>query len=142
MQLVIDEELEPMPQPTHPGAGVYRGRLWSSGGILATPEDSARFFRWLMTDGVSPAGRAAMTTFANDKAAWFYGLGLLPLCPCEADEVALRSSRYGLDSLIGSWAYDESTTATVFLDPDAWFDDDGPRPEFYELEGLLLDAVR
>jgi CubicO group peptidase (beta-lactamase class C family)/peptidoglycan/LPS O-acetylase OafA/YrhL len=140
VHLVIDEDLEPMPEPTHPGTGSYRGRLWSSGGILATPDDSARFFRWLMTDGVSRSGRAAMATFSNDKASWYYGLGLLPLCPCQPEGSWVKSTRYGLDSLIGSWAFDEDTTATVFLDPDSWFTDDGPRPEFYELEALLLDA--
>jgi CubicO group peptidase (beta-lactamase class C family) len=141
VQLVVDEDIEPTPEPTHPGAGTYRGHLWSSGGILATADDSARFFRWLMTDGVSPTGRSAMATFANDKTSWFYGLALLPLCPCDEDGRWLRSSRYGLDSLIGTWAFDENTTATVFIDPDNWFTDEGPRPEFYELEASLLDAA-
>jgi hypothetical protein len=98
--------------------------------------------RWLMTEGVSPAGRSAMATFANDKDSWFFGLALLRLCPCDADGPWLRSSRYGLDSLIGTWAFDENTTATVFIDPDNWFTEEGPRPEFYDLEAMLLDTAR
>ena len=142
VRLVLDEELDPQPEPTHPGGrGDYRGRLWASGAIHATRVDSAHFFRWLMTEHLSPRAQEQMATFALDERSWHYGLGLLPLCPCESDGEWLRSSRYGIDALSGSLAYDEDTSGAVFITPDVWFRDDAPSPEFYELQSLLLDVA-
>ena len=140
VRVLVDEEVDPLPENTHPGDGTYHGRLWAGGGLAATRADTARFYRWLLTTGISTEARALMTRFSTDDVAWNYGLGLLPLCPCERDGSRLLTTRYGLDSILGSWAYDETTTATLFLTADKWFHQ-GPAAIFYALQQDLLDAA-
>jgi CubicO group peptidase (beta-lactamase class C family) len=137
----FDEDTTPFDRVTDPDGRGYRGGLWASGGILSTPADGARFFRWALAEGVSPASRGRMAEFSADPARWFYGIGLMPLCPCERDGDRIRTPRYGLDAATGFMVHDERTGATAMMAPDAWFDDDGPVAEFYELQSALLDAV-
>ena len=140
VDLVIDEELDPWPEISHPGDGEYRGRTWAAGGLAATFEDTARFHRWLLTDGITARARDLMTRFVPDMRDWDYGLALLPLCPCERDGEWLRAPRYGLDAALGTWAFDEDTTAVVFLKAHQWLHQGGDAI-FYELQDALLDAA-
>ena len=71
---------------------------------------------------------------------WFYGLGLVPFCPCTQNGDYIESSRFGLDSATGSFAVDR-TGAVVVLRPSNWFRGPEPIREFLTLEGQLLDAA-
>jgi CubicO group peptidase (beta-lactamase class C family)/peptidoglycan/LPS O-acetylase OafA/YrhL len=137
----FDEDTTPFDRITDPDRHGYRGGLWASGGILSTPADGARFFRWALVEGLSPASRARMAEFSADPGRWFYGIGLMPLCPCDRDGDRVRATRYGLDAATGFMVHDERSAATAMIAPDAWFDDEGPVPEFYELQSALLDAA-
>ena len=139
VELSFDEDLDPVDRVTDPDGHGYRGRTWSSGGILSSAADLARFFRWVFREGVAASSVAAMTEFAGDKGDWVYGIGLMPLCPCQRDGSAVTSQRVGLDSVAGTFAADLRTGAVVSVFSDGWFSPTGPRPEFYELESILLD---
>jgi fucose 4-O-acetylase-like acetyltransferase len=141
VRLVVDEDLDPVDDVTDPDGRGYRGRLWAAGGLHSAAADGARFFRWAVTAGVAPTSLEQMTSFSNRPEWWFYGIGLMPLCPCEIDGDRLVSSRYGLDSGTGSWAIDASTGATVAMWPNAWFDEEGPVRAFYDLSSRLLDNL-
>ena len=140
--LRFDDDLDPLPEVSDPDGHGYRGRLWSSGGVVSDVVTQARFVRWMLTDGLAPESRAAMTDFSADPAEWFYGIGMMPLCPCDQQGDRLRSTRFGLDSVTGSFAVDGVSGAGVILRPNSWFDEGGPRVEFYELESELLDSLR
>ncbi|MEZ5239317.1 MAG: hypothetical protein R2716_10365 [Microthrixaceae bacterium] len=140
VELSFDEDTTPFDRVTDPDGHGYRGGLWASGGILSTVEDGARFFRWAFAEGLDESGRARMADFSADPEHWYYGIGLMPLCPCETDGDRLRAGRYGLDAATGFVVHDEASGATVMVAPDSWFDDDGPAPEFTRL-GSLLDAA-
>lgn len=140
--LSFDEDLTPFDRVTDPDGHGYRGGLWASGGILSTLRDGARFVRWALTEGVSPGSLARMTEFSSDPDHWFYGIGLMPLCPpCEVAGDRLSASRFGLDAATGFFVVDPAAGTSLMMAPSNWFDDDGPRPEFYELQSELLDAV-
>ncbi|UDY37979.1 serine hydrolase [Dermatobacter hominis] len=142
VQLTFDEDVEPLDHVTDPDRHGYRGRTWSSGGIQSDPATLVRFFRWALTDGVSTASMESMSAFSGADGDWIYGIGLMPLCPCTREDSAVHTSRVGLDSVAGSFAVDLDSGAAVALYPDSWFDgDNGPRPEFYELESVLLDRL-
>lgn len=141
VRLTFDEDTNPLDRVTDPDGHGYRGSLWASGGVLPTVGDGAGFFQWAFTEGLDESSRVAMTEFSADPERWFYGIGLMPLCPCETEGDRLLASRFGLDSAIAFVVHDEESTATVLIAPDSWFDDDGPAPEFYELQGALLDAA-
>lgn len=140
--LSFDEDVTPLDRVTDPDGHGYRGGLWSSGGILSTLSHGARFVRWAFTEGLGPDARATMATFSSDPDHWFYGIGLMPLCPpCEVDGDRLVASRFGLDAAPGFFVVDPEARTALMLAPGAWFDDDGPRPEFYELQSQLLDVL-
>jgi CubicO group peptidase (beta-lactamase class C family)/peptidoglycan/LPS O-acetylase OafA/YrhL len=140
--LAFDEDFDPLDHVTDLDQRGYRGRTFSSGAILSDPATQARFFRWALTEGVSPASVDLMSAFSGAEGDWIYGIGLMPLCPCIREESAVLTRRVGLDSTSGSFAVDLDTRATVVIYPDSWFDGvNGPRPEFYELESVLLDRL-
>jgi CubicO group peptidase (beta-lactamase class C family)/peptidoglycan/LPS O-acetylase OafA/YrhL len=142
VQLTFDEDVETLDHVTDPDQHGYRGRTWSSGAILSDPSTLARFFRWALTEGLSTRSVEAMSTFSGADGDWIYGIGLMPLCPCTREDSAVHTRRVGLDSVAGSFAVDLDSGAAVALYPDSWFDgDNGPRPEFYELESILLDRL-
>jgi fucose 4-O-acetylase-like acetyltransferase len=141
VQLIFDEDLDPVDEVTDPDGRGYRGRLWAAGGLHSTAADGARFFRWAVTGAVGPSSLERMTSFSSRPEWWFYGIGLMPLCPCQTDGDRLVASRYGLDSGTGSWAIDPTTGATVAMWPNAWFDDEGPVGAFYDLASRILDSV-
>ncbi|MFV0317164.1 MAG: serine hydrolase [Microthrixaceae bacterium] len=141
VELTFDEDLTPLDRVTDPDGRGYRGGLWSSGGILASLEDSAALFNWIFTEGLAEPTLATMTRFASDPQRWFYGIGLMPLCPCETVGDTLGAQRYGLDSPTAFMVHDARSSATVMAAADSWFDDDGPAVEFYDLQGALLDAA-
>ncbi|MCD9625205.1 serine hydrolase [Rhabdothermincola salaria] len=140
-RLEFDEDTDPVDGVTDPDGHGYRGMLWASGGLMSTVSDGARFFQWMFTDGLSRESRELMTSFSSDPDWWYYGLGLMPLCPCEFEDDRLQASRYGVDGPDGSIAIDGDTGATVMLRPDSWFDTAGPVTELYELQQGILDAL-
>ncbi len=136
-----DDTADPALAPTDPDGHGYRGRVWAAGALLTTPSDLSILMHRLFTDVLSASEVDAMTAFTTDRELGHYGLGLMPLCPCEADGERLRSDRFGLDSATAGFAFDRSTGATVVLQPDEWYGDFGPEPEFLELEQALLDHL-
>lgn len=138
--VTIDEGTFPFAEPSHPGDGDYRGRLWSASGLAAPRFDSAHFFRWVLTEGITPEARELMTRFAPEDFANSLGLGIAPLCPCDDSGTWRSAPRYGSDSAIGSWAFDEETGAVMLITTDVWIHD-APEPIFYQLTHELLDAV-
>ncbi len=142
VRLTFDEDVEPLDHVTDPDQHGYRGRTWSSGGLMSDPATLVRFFSWALTDGVSPESVQAMSAFSGAEGDWIYGIGLMPLCPCTREDSAVHTDRVGLDAVSGSFAVDLASGSAVVLYPDDWFDgDNGPRPEFYELESILLDLA-
>lgn len=139
--LGFDEDTTPFDRVTDPDAHGYHGGLWASGGITSSLGDGARFFHWAFTEGLDPGSLDQMSDFSADPERWFYGIGLMPLCPCETHGEHLSSKRYGLDAATGFMVHDEASGATVMVAPDMWFDDDGPVEEFYDLQAALLDAA-
>ena len=105
--LGFDEDLSARPRATDPDGNGYRGDLWASGGIVSSSEDAAGFLTWAMSEGVSASSHDLMTQFSAEPEHWFYGVGLMPLCPCSRDGDHVRASRYGLDALTGFMVYDE-----------------------------------
>lgn len=135
------DETDPAGPVTDPDGHGYRGGPWSSGGLVSDVDEAARFVQWLFADGVDDDGLDLLTSFSSDPDQIYYGLGLLPLCPCETIGDRLRSERFGLDTVPGSFGVDRATKATVVLRPDSWWTDDGPVDEFYDLQERLLDSV-
>lgn len=140
VRLRFDEDLYPKDAVTDPDGHGYRGALWASGGIVSDPVDLVGLFHWLFTEGLSTASIDTMTRFSADPDRWYYGLGLMPVCPCDEDDGFLRSSRFGLDSAMGTYAVNRDG-AVVLLRPDDWFIDDMPVASFFELERRLLDHL-
>lgn len=142
VHLTFDEDVDPVDHVTDPDHHGYRGRSWSSGGIVSDPATMAGFYRWVFTEGLSHESIDAMSAFDGSKGDWIYGIGLMPLCPCERDGELVRSRRMGLDAVSGTFAVDRDSGAVVVLFPNQWFvPDGGPRPEFYELTSVLLDVL-
>lgn len=126
---------------TDPDGHGYRGGLWSAGGLISGLPDGAGLLHWLFTDGLSDAAIASMTEFPADEDRNYYGLGLVPLCPCEEDGDVVHAERVGLDTASGTFAVDLESGAAVLLRPQEWWTEDGPAPEFYDLQQRLLDSV-
>lgn len=137
----FDEDRTPFDEVTDPDGRGYRGGLWSSGGILSPLSDGARFLRWALTEGLPPDAVATMTSFSADPERWYYGIGLVPLCPCRPDGPTISADRYGLDAVTGFLVVDGTTGAALMARPDDWFDDDGPGPELFDLQRVLLDRL-
>lgn len=143
VEIGLDEPADPDAPITHPDGLDYRGGLWASGAVVTTVPDGARLVRWLFTEELGAAEIELMADFSDDPAAWYYGLGLLPVCPCE--EVGggrLRAERFGLDSYTGSFNVDPQDRTALMIRPDVWWDDVGPVKPFFDLQRRLLDAVR
>lgn len=142
VEIALDEPLDPSAPSTHPDGLDYRGALWSSGAVLTTVPDGVRLVRWLFTEELGVAEIELMADFSDDPDAWYYGLGLLPVCPCEpAGDGRLRADRYGLDSLTGSFNVDTEERTAVLIRPDSWWDGEEPGLPFFDLQRRLLDAV-
>lgn len=139
--LQMDDRDRPPGPATDPDGHGYRGGPWSSGGIMSTVGDGARFFQWLFTDGVSDAGIDRMGRFVGVADGLYYGLGLIPLCPCAEDGGVVSSQRVGLDTATGLYGYDRRDGATVMIATNAWWTEVEPLPEFYELQRQMLDLV-
>lgn len=131
-------EDRPVSDPDRHG---YRGGLWSSGGVVSGLADAVGLLRWLFTEGLSERAVDSMTRFPADGDRHYYGLALVPMCPCEMDGGWIRSERFGLDTATGSFAVDGATGATVMLRPESWWDGTDPATEFYDLQQRLLDSV-
>jgi peptidoglycan/LPS O-acetylase OafA/YrhL len=119
----------------------YRGGLWSAGGLISEVPDGAGFLRWLFTDGLSPEAERMMTQFPNDPDRHYYGLALIPVCPCQVSGARIESERYGLDTASGMFVVDGRSGASVMVRPEGWWDEEGPLQEFYDLQQRLLDSV-
>ncbi len=137
----IRSDEDPSGPVTDPDGHGYRGGAWSSGGLVSELDDAARLLQWLFAEGVDDDGLELMTSFSSDPEQSYYGLGLLPLCPCETEGDLLRSERFGLDTVPGLFGVDAASLATVVIRPDSWWTDDGPVEEFYDLQQRLLDSV-
>src|SRR5690606_17227153 len=98
---------------TDPDGHGYRGGAWSSGGLVSDLDDAARFVQWLFVEGVDDDGLELMTSFSSDPHQSYYGLGLIPLCPCSTEGDRLRSERFGLDTVPGLFGVDAASRATV-----------------------------
>ena len=138
--LRFDDE-DRITEVSDPDGHGYRGGLWSAGGVLSTLPDGATFLRWLFTDGLSNAALAEMTAFPADSDRNYYGLGLVPLCPCEVVGDRVEAERTGLDTASGTFAIDPPTGAAVMVRPKEWWGASGPSTEFYDLQQRLLDSV-
>jgi fucose 4-O-acetylase-like acetyltransferase len=138
--LSLDDDWSEAPVSDPDGHG-YRGGLWSSGGLVSELPVAATFLHWLFTDGLSADALHAMTRFPADQERHYYGLALIPVCPCEIVDGWIESQRFGLDTASGTFAVDGPTGAAVMVRPEAWWDDAGPVIEFYDLQQRLLDAV-
>lgn len=142
VQVRFDEPPDPDAPVTDPDGHGYRGGLWSSGGLITGVGEGARLVHWLFTEGLDEAQIATMATFSDDPDAWYYGLALLPVCPCEpAGDGRISAARYGLDAAPGSFVVDPRARSAVLLRPDQWWVDDSPGAAFYELQNRLLDSV-
>jgi CubicO group peptidase (beta-lactamase class C family) len=142
VEIALDEPVDPNAPSTHPDGLDYRGGLWSSGAVLTTVPDGARLVQWLFSEELEPAEIELMADFSDDPDAWYYGLGLLPVCPCEpAGDGRLRADRVGLDSLTGSFNVDPQDRTAVLIRPDSWWDGEEPGTPFFDLQRRLLDAV-
>lgn len=126
---------------TDPDGHGYRGGPWASGGIVSDLDNGVRFLQWIFGAGVSAESLDAMTAFSSSQEHWHYGLGLIPLCPCRADGDVIRSDRFGLDALPGTYGYDRGTGATVMVTTENWWLPDGPADAFVELQNMLLDIA-
>lgn len=136
----FDEDLFPNDSVTDPDGHGYRGDLWSSGGLVSEPIEAVRLLQWIFTKGLAPSSVDAMTRFSADPDHWYYGLGLMPLCPCDEANGYISAQRFGLDSATGSFAVDRSGTV-VLVRPSNWFRGREPVSEFYELERQLLTSA-
>lgn len=143
VQMSLDDWLvEDGEEVTDPDGHGYRGGLWSAGGLISELPDGARLLHWIFTDGLSDEAIASMTEFPMDEGRSYYGLGLVPLCPCETDGDVVNAKRVGLDTASGTFAVDLESGAAVLLRPQNWWLEDGrPAPELYDLQQRLLDSV-
>ena len=139
--VAIGSDEDPSGPVTDPDGHGYRGGAWSSGGLVSGLDDAARLLQWLFAEGVDDEALALMTSFSSDPEQSYYGLGLLPLCPCSTEGDVLHSERFGLDTVPGLFGVDAASRATVVIRPDSWWTDDGPVDEFYDLQQRLLDSV-
>ncbi|MDQ2677533.1 MAG: serine hydrolase [Actinomycetota bacterium] len=137
----IGTDEDPAGPVTDPDGHGYRGGAWSSGGLVSELDDAARFVQWLFAEGVDDEGLERMTSFSSDPDQSYYGLGLVPLCPCSTEGDLLRSERFGLDTVPGLFGVDASSRAAVVIRPDSWWIDEAPVDEFYDLQQRLLDSV-
>ena len=140
VQLHFDDELRSGEAADPDGHG-YRGGLWSAGGLVSELPDAAQLLRWLFTEGLSDRAIEEMTSFPADADRNYYGLGLVPLCPCEVVGERIEAERAGLDTASGTFAIDPPTGAAVMVRPQEWWGASGPATEFYDLQQRLLDAV-
>ncbi len=141
VQVRFDEDQTPFDQVTDPDGHGYRGGLWSSGGLVTSFTDSVKLLQWIFTEGLTAASIRTMTKFSTDPDHWYYGLGLMPGCPCENSDGYLRAERFGLDAATGLYSVDDRTGAVVMLRPDIWWADEEPVTEFYDLSNRLLDSA-
>jgi CubicO group peptidase (beta-lactamase class C family)/peptidoglycan/LPS O-acetylase OafA/YrhL len=138
--LLLDEELSPSGEVTHPGHGDYRGTLWGAGGLNGTTLDGARLYRWTLVEALDEEAVRRMAT-ADTESFDHYGLGLTPNCPCVSDGDHLSSDRVGLSTLTGIYVVDLSTEVGLMLRTDNWWSESGPALEFDDLIMSLLDTV-
>lgn len=136
----FDDDRSPRTVVTDPDGHGYRGALWASGGLVSSPVDLVGLVHWLFTDGLSSEAIDQMTRFSTRSDSWFYGLGLMPACPCEESDGFLRSSRFGLDSATGTYAVNRDG-AVVLIRPSNWFHGPAPAASFFHLEASLLDHL-
>ena len=140
VELQWDDALSTGPVTDPDGHG-YRGGVWSSGGIVSSLEQGARFVHWLFDTGLSGTAVDAMTRFSSDPDRIYYGLGLIPLCPpCERDGEWIHAERVGLDSATGMFGVDRATGAVVMIQTDNWWAPEAPEQAFYDLQQRLLDS--
>ncbi len=157
----VDEDYILAGRNTHPGGGEYRGALWGAGGLHGTTIDGARLMRWILVEALDPRSVERMTTSpATSPAApssvtgstWssmtseqqaYYGLGIMPFCPCRSDGEVLWSNRVGLSTITGSYVVDLDRGVGAMMRTDSWWhtDDRGPALEFDDLLRALLDTV-
>lgn len=140
VEIGFDDDWYPLDRVTDPDRHGYRGELWAAGGIVSTPVDLVGLVHWIFTEGLSPSSIDEMTRFSGDPDRWFYGLGVMPICPCEKSGGELRSTRFGLDSATGSYAASRDGSV-VMLRPSNWFRGSDPVESFFGLEAALLDHV-
>lgn len=137
----FDEDQTPFDHVTDPDGHGYRGGLWSSGGLITSMSDSVKLLQWIFTRGLTPASVEAMTRFSADSEHWYYGLALMPTCPCQKSDGYIHADRFGLDAATGLYSVDGATGAVVMLRPDIWWADEEPVTEFYDLTNWLLDSA-
>jgi CubicO group peptidase (beta-lactamase class C family) len=143
VDLHLDQEYLSSAEPTLPWRGDYFGARWASGGVYATLTDAARFYSSLLGDPevLDPAARDLMTEFNPDETLFYYGLGLVPACPCWEEDGYLHAARYGLDSWGASYQFDEATgTVSVFV-TNEWSMNAFSDIAFLSIHGALLDSV-
>lgn len=151
VELRMDDDDRPPGPATDPDGHGYLGGPWSSGGIVSTVDDGARFLQWLFTNGISRSGLEAMGRFVGVGDGMYYGLGLIPLCPCSQDDqdtstsagpaAVVRSERVGLDTATGLYGFDRRDGSTVMISTNSWWTEIEPLAEFYELQRQMLDLV-
>jgi peptidoglycan/LPS O-acetylase OafA/YrhL len=126
---------------TDPDGHGYHGGLWSAGGLISSSAAGAGLLQWIFSEGLSPAAVATMAEFPDEDDRPYYGLGVVPLCPCEREGDLVTAERVGLDTASGTLAVDLETSAAVMLRPDDWWSGEGTAVHFYDLQHRLLDAV-
>lgn len=141
VELWFDDGIRFTAPVSDPDGHGYRGGLWSSGGLISRLDDAAGVLQWLFTDGLSDDSIDTMSRFPADEERHYYGLGLVPMCPCELDGEWIRAERFGLDTASGTFAVDRDAGAAVMMRPEGWWDDEGPVTAFYDLQQRLLDSV-
>lgn len=126
---------------TDPDGHGYRGGPWASGGLLSEVSEASRFLHWMFLSELGSDGVGRISRFGSDPESRYYGLGVLPLCPCEDDGDWVRASRFGVDTLAGLFGVDPSSGATVVIQADVWWDGEMAEPAFHELLQQLLDVA-
>jgi CubicO group peptidase (beta-lactamase class C family) len=144
VDLVLDTELYPLPEPTHPWRDDYFGHRWAAAGIYATLPDAARFYSLLLSEPaiLPPESRDLMASFETGNDLSYYGLGLAPTCPCWSEGNILKASRYGLDSWEASYVFDEPSGTVSFFFTNAWANDlESVAFDFLTVHDTVLDAI-
>jgi CubicO group peptidase (beta-lactamase class C family)/peptidoglycan/LPS O-acetylase OafA/YrhL len=143
VELHLDQEYMASPEPTLPWRADYFGAQWASGGVYATLADGARLYSSLLGDPevLDPAARDLMTEFNPDETLFYYGLGLVPACPCWEEDGYLHAARYGLDSWGASYQFDEATGTVSMFVTNEWSMNAFSDIAFLSIHGALLDAV-
>ncbi|MFN7149090.1 MAG: serine hydrolase [Microthrixaceae bacterium] len=140
VELEWDDALSTGPVSDPDGHG-YRGGVWSSGGIVSSLNQGARFVHWLFHTALSGSAVENLARFSSDPDRIYYGLGLIPLCPpCERDGEWIRAERVGLDAATGMFGVDRTTGAVVMIQTDNWWAPEAPEQAFYDLQHRLLDT--